>query len=244
MKPHPPNPNRLHENSGSERPNKTPRINRKGFTLVEVLTVITIISILMTAGAIGLGNLTAGKGTSSAIATCESLFAEARTIAISKRCKTRVLIDIDDPGSDNYKRRVVIAHEEVDANGVVVTGSWVLASRGYTMPTGTYFSTVYSRGKSATGADQDVEEVSLTSSGVPTAYRGEYAAYEFNSEGIFSEPGSSFIIAAGARPPGGEPRVTPSAERDFAGFVIWRNGRTSSYRSPDQMGISDTATDF
>ncbi|MDP4625403.1 MAG: type II secretion system GspH family protein, partial [Akkermansiaceae bacterium] len=46
--------------------------SKPGFTLIEVLTVVAIISILMTAAAIGLGNIGSGKNTSSAIATCES----------------------------------------------------------------------------------------------------------------------------------------------------------------------------
>jgi len=210
-----------------------------GFTLIEVLTVIAIISVLMTAGAIGLGNLTAGKGTSSAIATCESLFEEARTIATSKRCKARVLIDINDVASPNYLRRVVISHEKINPNGSVAAGEWVISSRGYTMPSGTFFSRIYSQKENNT----PVDTVSL-STGIPVAYQGNYASYEFNGEGIFSEPGASFIIAAGVRPTGGQPRTTKGAERDFAGFVIWRNGRTSTYRSPDQMGIPANAKDF
>lgn len=207
----------------------------RGFTLVEVLTVIAIISILMTAGAIGLGNLTAGKGTSSAIATCESLFEEARTIAVSKRCKARVLVDINDPANTNYLRRIVIAHEKINIDGTVDANNWVLASRGYTMPTGTFFSRVYSL-KEAGGK---IDEVTL-STGISTAYQGKYASYEFNGEGIFSEPGASFIIGAGGRTKNASdpaPFIIAGAERDFAGFVVWRNGRTSSYRSPDQMEI-------
>lgn len=213
-----------------------------GFTLVEVLTVIAIISVLMTAGAIGLGNLTAGKGTSSAIATCESLFEEARTIAVSKRCKARVLIDVDDPKNSNYLRRVVIAHEKINTDGTVDPGKWVVSSRGYTMPSGTFFSRTFSK-QDAENQSGDLSKQTLGAD-VVASYRGDYVAYEFNGEGIFTTPGASFIIGAGIRPNNGEPRITSGAERDFAGFVIWRNGRTSSYRSPNQMGIPASITNF
>lgn len=228
-----------------EIPKNSPRL-APAFTLVEVLTVIAIISILMTAGAIGLGNLTAGKGTSSAVATAESLFEEARTIATSKRCKARVLVDIDDPTSPNFLRRIVIAHEKIRADGSVDEDNFVLAGRGYTMPTGTFFSRNLSLTEGGTKISEIDPPVTLTTGdGVTAAYAGKYASYEFNAEGIFSEPGASFIIGAGVFPKSAtEPRIAAGAERDFAGFVIWRNGRTSSYRSPKQMGIPDDLTTF
>lgn len=214
-------------------------LHKLGFTLVEILTVIAIISVLLTAGAIGLGNLTAGKGTSTAIANCEGLFDEARTIAITKRCKAKVLVDIDDPSNSNYLRRVVIAHQEINDDGSVEEDSWVISNRGYTIPNGTFFSQVYSSKNG--GGKLDVETLST---GVPSAYRGDYLSYEFNGEGIFTDPGSSFLIAAGVRPKNGEPRITNEAERDFAGFVIWRNGRTSAFRSPEQMELPQQITNF
>jgi prepilin-type N-terminal cleavage/methylation domain-containing protein len=224
----------------------------RGFTLIEVLVVIAIISVLLTAGAIGLGNLSAGKGTSTAIATTESLFEEARTIAVSKRSRTRVMIDIDDPSDDNYLRRVVIIHkdltapDEFEADGTTLQEKpWILAGRGYVMPKGTYFSREYSRRVDETDSRVDVEEFNLTGSNVSSDYEGNYAFYEFNGEGIFLNPGSSFVIGAGVRPKGqSEPKVTKSAENDFSGFVIWRNGRTSTYRSPKQMGIPSEPTFF
>jgi hypothetical protein len=76
---------------------------------------------------------------------------------------------------------------------------------------------------------------------VNKAYEGEYYIYEFNAQGIVKTPGASFILGSGARnaakPSTSEPpRVTSAGKRDFGGFVIWRNGRTSVFRSPDQMG--------
>ncbi|MFD2257203.1 Tfp pilus assembly protein FimT/FimU [Luteolibacter algae] len=215
-----------------------------GFSLVEVLVVIAIISVLMTAGAIGLGNLTAGKGTTSAIAACESLFEEARTTAISKRAKTRIMVDVQNINSDSYLRRVVIAHEKVNADGTVQAGQWVLANRGYTMPPGTFFSRVFSVKEAGGAMDQASITLKSEAGANMSDYSGRYVYYEFNGEGIFQQPGASFIIASGARPKGREPLITASAKRDFAGFVIWRNGRTSSYRSPDQMNIPQTTKNF
>ena len=44
----------------------------KGFSLVELLIVIVIMTALMTMGAMGIKNLTGGKGTSTAVANAET----------------------------------------------------------------------------------------------------------------------------------------------------------------------------
>lgn len=203
----------------------------RGFTLAEILTVIAIISILMAAGAIGIGNINAGKGVTSAVATCESLFEEARTIAVSKRCKARVMVDVNSKTSDNYLRRVVIVHEKIKADGTVEPGAWVMPNRAYDMPKGTFFSVQYS----ALEGGGKIMEDTLGGADIKSNFHGKYAYYEFNGEGIFEEAGSGFVVGSGVRPKGQDPKTTKGANRDFSGFVIWRNGRTSSYRNPGQI---------
>lgn len=218
-----------------------------GFTLVEMLVVIAIMSILMTAGAIGLGGM-GGKGVSSGVATVESLFDEARAVAVGQRTRARVLVatKLDTVPADNL-RRIVIAYAQVNpATGAEATPTtWVLASRGTTLPDQVYFSAKFSmsdhENKIAFGA---ANEMSLASS--YKAYAGKYTFYEFNSEGICSTPGASFVLGAGARgasaaAQAGPPKVTSAGKRDFGGFVVWRNGRTSVFRSPAQIS-SDIQT--
>ena len=216
----------------------------RGFTLVEVLTVIAIITILLAAGAIGVGNLNAGKGVTSAVATCESLFEEARTIAVSKRCKARVMVDVNDKTSENYLRKVVIVHEKINSDGTVTAGTWILANRGYEMPKGTYFSKLYSK-KNSANLDEGAMTMQTESGKVLAAFNGNYAYYEFNAEGIFENAGSGFVVGSGVRPKGQEPKTTKGAARDFAGFVVWRNGRTSTYSNPEQIpNLPDDAQPF
>ena len=64
---------------------------KSAFTLVEMLVVIAIISILMTAGSVGLSGM-GGKGVTSGVATAESLFDEARTTAVGRNIRACVLV--------------------------------------------------------------------------------------------------------------------------------------------------------
>jgi len=214
-----------------------------GFTLVEMLAVVLIISVLLTLGAVGINRLTSGKGVTNGVSNAEALFDEARAIAVGKGTKARVLVDNND-NSENSLRRLLVVYQELDAEGQPVTPeTWVLTSRGVTLSEGVYFSEKFSK------KDQDgggpLDEMTLAQSDtVKKDYVGEYFYYEFNREGLCTTPGATFVLGAGARPQGQEPRVTGSSKRDFGGFVIWRNGRLSAFRGPDHIGIPSSATTF
>jgi prepilin-type N-terminal cleavage/methylation domain-containing protein len=212
----------------------------KGFSLIELLVVILIISVLLTLGAVGLKGI-GGKGVTSGVSTAEAVFDEARAIAVGKGTRAKILIDVDDAqNTENYKRRMIVVYEELDEQGEPIKDKWVMSSRAVTLPEGTYFSETFSKKDHTTGGTP-MEEFSLTTN--KQAYDGKYIGYEFNSEGICTTPGASFILGAGARAQGQQPTVTGAGKRDFAGFIIWRNGRTSLFRGPDEIGIpSDVKT--
>jgi prepilin-type N-terminal cleavage/methylation domain-containing protein len=232
----------------------------QAFTLVEMLVVIAIMSVLMTAGAIGLGNM-GGKGVSSGVASAESLFDEARAIAVGQNLRACVLIAnnlTNNPG-DNF-RRIVVAAEETETNPSSPNfgraknpdnpqPNWVITTRGVLLPDQTYLSSGFSKNKHSTGsgAVEIVQSAKLQSApgqAVKASYAGSYYIYEFNSQGICKTPGASFVIGAGARsvtPVTSKPKVTSAGKRDFGGFIVWRNGRTSAFRSPTQIDNSITS---
>lgn len=215
----------------------------RGFSLIELLAVIAIISILMTVAAIGVGGVLGGKGVGTGVAAAEAVFDEARAAAVSKRTRARVLVDVTDPKSrENYLRRMIVIYEELDESGNIEQDNWVIAGRAIFLPDQTYYSRSFSS-KDHAGAPTGVEQMTL--SNVNRAFQGEYLYYEFNGEGICATPGASFVVGTGARNPGDtKPRVTASSKRDFGGFVVWRNGRTSAFRSPEQINLPSEVKDF
>jgi len=219
------------------------RRGRAAFSLVELMIVILIISILMTVAAVTVNGLTGGKSVTAAMTNVEALAAEARTLAVSKGTNARLMVDVNDnTQQDRYLRRVVVAYQDTDPNtGKVVPGSWSLSSRGYVLPDKVFFSKTYSKKDHKNGIPLDTP-FNFTSG--KAEYQGKYIIYEFNSEGICQTPGASFVVGSGVRAPGKDPMVAGSAKSDFGGFVIWRNGRTSMFRTPQHIGLPKTVTNF
>lgn len=213
----------------------------RGFSLVELLVVIVIMTILMTMGAMGIRNLTGGKGTSTALANTEAVFAEARATAIGRGAPARVLIDARDINDqNNYLRRIVIAAQDIDPATGLPRESWSLISRGYTLPDGVFYSMNLSRDSGNGGAAMQSQALALTKA----TDSGNYVVYEFNSQGLCTTPGATFVIGSGARPKGSAPIVNGAAKRDFAGFAVWGNGETSAFRNPAQIGDLTSLKNF
>jgi len=215
--------------------------------LVELLVVILIISILLTLGATAIRGA-GGKGTSAAVASTEAIFAEARELATGRSTYTRVLVDVRDSNQESsFLRRIALAEfvpgddpsKAYEADGSPKDSFFELSARGYTFPSGTFFSREYSSRQHGTGSD--LPELTLTNSG--GAYNGRWLYYEFNPQGICTtgalaggdyEP-PSFVVGAGALRGDDGPVTTSEARRDFQGFLIWRNGGTSVFRDPEQI---------
>jgi prepilin-type N-terminal cleavage/methylation domain-containing protein len=212
------------------------------FTLIEMLIVITLITVLLTIGAMGLKNMAKASGVSAGLPVAESIFSEARALAMGKGTKARVLIHAQNDSTDEFHRErflryMVISYEKLDDQGEP-TGTWELASKGVNLPKGVYFSQTLSE-KSGISIKKE------TGVELPGKSMTDCFYYEFNAEGMLSDPAPtdanvpSFVIMSGSLPPGSEePKATGDGKKNIGGFVIWRTGRTSVFRHPDQIDPS------
>ena len=213
------------------------------FTLIELIVVISIIATLMTIGSFGLKNVTKASGVGMAVPIAEGVFAQARALAIEKGTDARVLIhaDIDTTVSLNRERNLrymVVQYLDTKDTEVTTDDEWITASRGVTLPDGVFYSPVLS----GLGDAPNVK-VAPVNPTLPGGVASICRYYTFNSQGIITDPAPSgndvprFVIRAGMLAPGQAEATASSSggEKNAGGFVIWRTGRTSVFRHPDQI---------
>ena len=210
-------------------------LHAAGYSLLELLVVLSIMATLMTIGSYGIKNFSKASGVSAGIPIAQGVFSQARSLAIEKGTNTRVLMhnDSDTTAGLNRERNLrymVVQYEDTD-------GNWVTASKGVKLPEGVFYSPTLSN----QGDAPNVTTVATALPGLADAV--SCRTYEFNSQGIITSPVPSgnnvprFVIRAGSLPPGRTEPIAASGagERNAGGFVIWKNGRTAVFRHPDQI---------
>lgn len=207
------------------------------------MAVMAVIAILLSLAAVGIQNIDRGQATTSALAVTEALFDEARSAARGHGVRARLLIHNELNDNDNtdrvrYLSYMCVAIQQKNADGVAQENDWEVITRGTQLPNGVYFSVRESEdaaGRTSVGRPGEMNIKLPGSNQTKTCYY-----YEFNPEGVCKDadragedPGAAIILVGGARPRNEEePRML---KQNKVGFIVWRNGRTSIYRSPEQI---------
>lgn len=140
--------------STSSKSRKLPR--RHAFTLVEMLVVVSIMIIMITAGANLFRNANGLSGVRGAAAAASGFFSMARNEAIMRRSPCRVIVDTAYVANrsdlaDHYLRRMTVAYLDPNgtlaANGTVdqtLAKNWLQANSWTVLPDNVFFDTNFS----------------------------------------------------------------------------------------------------
>ena len=206
------------------------------------MAVMMVIAILLSVAAVGIQSIKGGQSTTTALSITEALFDEARSAAVGRGTRARLLIHKDlndaDYEGDRYLSYMYVAVEGTNQAGEAQGGGWTVETRVTKLPTGVYFSIEESERVAAAIGLGKPGTMSIKLPGSDALKECYY--FEFNPEGVCvdsenaaSDPGAAVVLIRGALPRDAEePTIL---KNNKVGFVIWRNGRTSIFRSPEQI---------
>ncbi len=213
---------------------------RRGFSMVEMLTVVAIISIMAVLIGVGLsgGNESVSLGNGQRIAA--SIFQSARSIAVLRQTQTRVLIYGDQGsgtnGTDPRKflrfMGVVYLIDNGDEND---PDDWIPANQGTYLPEGVFFmpnslptggggSVTAPSGTEVAKNQSDTDDLKFPNAQASSTENFYY--YGFDSNGMSENPGDTFVLNAGrvASEGGGSVTIEVENPNTAIGFAIRRIG--------------------
>lgn len=229
----------MNKNSQLNRPHSlNENLLSRGFSLVELLAVMTIIAVLLSLASIGISNIGKGQGVTAGLSLGEGLMSQARSLALNNNTRARLLIhgdlnDNDPTERERYRRMMMVVYKEFDEDGNEEE-EWVRASSPVFLPKNVYFSPEGSPSEIRGGGEPlplEQHQLSSETSDVRQCYY-----YEFNGQGIISTPGAGFVVVNGARPTNAD-RPILGKGKDAAGFAVLKNGSTTLIRDIDRLNI-------
>lgn len=227
---------------------------KKGYTLIELLIVMTIIVTLMSVGSYGIITYSKARGVGAAVdvAAMQVMMAKnlARNVGEAPYLggRSRLLIHTDNSKTDpqNIERhlRFMIIQRLSDDMGTPEPEDdvWEIASKGVYLPKGGYYSPALSNQLSLS-PPIPIPTTDVILPGDTETTKCDY--YEFKGSGaittILVNPpvgvnAPRLVISGGSKPPGAAEPIRKN--KNVGGFVIWRNGSTHLIRHPDQISPS------
>lgn len=235
----------------NQKPNGT-----RGFTLVELLVVIAIIALMSGFIVAAVGGDDGKSSLDAGISRADGMFSLARSAAITRKTRTRVLVHYDNNDMERYLRYMIVIYQDEN-------GQWQLFSEGETLPRGVYFSPALSsrdeerlytteltigsppnyplnitdgslRRRISADVSNNVDPLNR-----PRPGPGLWYAYEFNSNGTALFPMQRFVLSRGVVPPDGSELRIPNLQL-IGGFVVFRSGNTHHFQDPMHVGAPST----
>lgn len=238
-----------------------PHRDSKGFTLVELMVVMTIIGVMLTLATSVLRNTGASRTLDSGLDMLVNLVQEARVTAQGNDTYTRLVIanDPKDISKDSRHLRYMVVQiyrknpgeaENYDGTSSVQRGEWVSTSAGVMLPPGVYFSPTYSRPLS--WADGTGDRINMGTAALSRNKSSRIYYFEFDEKGRFVSPSASpntptqpqrLVLISGRRGTGRDAKdgIVPQqmdqnrTPLGAKGIVIWPNGNTSLLRTHEQV---------